>query len=99
MSSDDLRKVWHVCDEIEARNPGQGSIGSTVYESVCSPGADVTAVWYRVAMLGLITRTMPELLAQWTYDGQLDDGVSEVAATFPMKRMRTGWCMTAHRLM
>jgi hypothetical protein len=91
VSPDDLKKVWKVCDEFEARNPDQcGSIGSGVYESVCSPGADVTAVWYRVAMLGLITRTMPEMLARWTHNGQLDDVVSEVAATFPMKKMRTG---------
>lgn len=33
---------------------------------------------------------MPELLASWTHDGQLDDAVFEVAATFPMHKMKTG---------
>jgi len=31
-----------------------------------------------------------DLLAPWIRDGQPDDAVFEVAATFPMEKMRTG---------
>jgi len=27
---------------------------------------------------------------QWTHDGELDDAVFQIAATFPMEKMRTG---------
>lgn len=91
VSPDDLKKVWQMSAEFEARNPGQcGSIGSTVYENVCSPGADVTSVWYRASMLWVLKQMIPEQVAKWTHDGELDGVVSEVLATFPMKRMRTG---------
>ncbi len=87
----DLKKVWQLFIDFQARNPSQsGSIGSTVYESVCSPGADVEAVWFRASMLAMMTKMMPEMLAQWTHDGELDDVVFEVAATFPMKQMQVG---------
>jgi len=87
----DLRKVWQLFSDVQARNLGQsGSIGNSVYASVCSPGADVMAVWYRTSMVALMTKMMPELLAQWTHDGQFDDAVFQVAATFPMEKMRTG---------
>ena len=90
VNPDDLKKVWQFCGDFEARNPGQcGSIGSTVYQSVCSPGADVASVWYRASMLWVLKEMMPEQLAYWTHDGHLDDAVFEVAATFPMQKMKT----------
>jgi hypothetical protein len=91
VSAVDLRNMYKLFCEAEARNPGQsGSIGSMVYQSVCSPGADVVSVWYRASMLGILTKMMPELLAKWTHNGQPDDVVFEIAAAFPMEKMRTG---------
>lgn len=91
VSAVDLRNVWQLSADFEAHNPGHtGSIGSTVYESVCSPGADVMSVWYRASMLWVLKQMMPEQLAQWTHDGQLNDLVFEVAATFPMEKMKAG---------
>jgi hypothetical protein len=91
VSPDDLKKVWQVSAEFEARNPGQsGAIGNTVYKSVRSPGADVVSVWYRASMLRVLKQMIPEQVAKWTHDGQLDDVVSEVLAAFPMKGMLTG---------
>ncbi|MDQ1407192.1 MAG: hypothetical protein QOG55_2821 [Acidobacteriaceae bacterium] len=73
---DDLKSVWRLFG-------GQSrSTGENVYKSVCSPGADVRSVWYRASML--------TLLARWMRDGQPDDAVFEVLATFPMEKMRTG---------
>jgi len=85
----DLRNVWRLFRDAQSRNPGQcTSVGNGVYESVCSPGADVLAVWFRASMLELMTQ--PDMLAQWTHNGELDDFVFEVAATFPMKKMQAG---------
>jgi CspA family cold shock protein len=39
-------------------------------------------------MLELMTQ--PDMLAQWTHNGELDDVVFQVAATFPMKKMQVG---------
>src|SRR6266478_3908268 len=75
VNPDDLKKVWQVSAEFQAKNPGHGAIGSTLYESVCSPGADVTAVWYRASMLGMLQMFPKSPLAQWTHDGELDVAV------------------------
>jgi hypothetical protein len=61
-----------------------------VYKSACSPGADVVSVWCRASTLWMLTQMMPDLLAPWTHDGQLDDAVFHAAATFPMEKTRTG---------
>ena len=91
VSPDDLRKVWTLFRETQARNPSEcTSIGDTVYQSVCSPGADTIAVWYRASMLGMLHMFPESPLAPWTRNGELDDAVFEVAATFPMEKMRTG---------
>jgi hypothetical protein len=91
VSPDDLKKVWKMSADFEARNPGQcGAIGNSLYKSVCSPGADVVSVWYRASMLCVLKEMMPELLASWTHDGQLDDVVFEVMSTFPVQKMKIG---------
>jgi hypothetical protein len=91
VNSSDLKKVWQLFSDFQDRNLGQcGSIGSTVYESVCNSGADVVSVWYRASMLRVLKEMMPELLASWTHDGQLDDVVFEVMSTFPVQKMKIG---------
>jgi hypothetical protein len=81
---DDLKSVWWLFG-------GQSrSTGENVYKSVCSPGADVRSVWYRASMLMLTIKMNPDLLARWIRDGQPDDAVFEVLATFPMEKVPTG---------
>jgi hypothetical protein len=87
---DDLKNVWRLFGEM-GRNPGQSrSAGENVYKSVCSPGADARSVWYRASMLALAIKMTPDFFGPWMRDGQLDDAVFEVGATFPMEKMRTG---------
>jgi hypothetical protein len=78
--------------DLQARNPGgQGSIiDDRMYKEVCSSGADVQAVWYRTSILGLLQILPDSPLTPWTHDGELDDAVFHVAATFPMKKMEVG---------
>lgn len=91
VSPDDLRNVWKLFRDAEARNPGQsGAIGNSVYQSVCSLGADVQAVWFRASMIGILQMFPESPLTPWTHYGELDDAVFDVAATFPMEKMRTG---------
>jgi hypothetical protein len=91
VSPDDLRAVWQSTRDAEAGKPGECvSIGNSVYQSVCSPGADSVAVWYRASMVAMLQMIPESPLAQWTHDGQLDDAVFQVAATIPMEKMRAG---------
>jgi hypothetical protein len=85
---DDLKNVWRLFGDMKARNAG--AAGDGVYKSFCSPGADALSVWNRTSMLALTIKMRPDLLAPWIRDGQPDDAVFEVAATFPMEKMRTG---------
>jgi hypothetical protein len=80
----DLKNVLRYRQE----HPTAGAIGHSVFESVCNPGANVTAVWYRALMLGLCDRA--GLLSSRKHDGEFDDVVLRMAATFPMKRMGMG---------
>lgn len=90
----DLKKVWDIQNEIQdfARQRGLGSGGSIsldIYAKACSPGADVTALWYRVSMLRMLCMH-PTLSSRWLHDGKPDDAVFNVAAKFPIKRMPMG---------
>ena len=85
---DDLKSVWRLFGDMKARD--SGAAGDSVYKSVCSPGADALSVWYRASVLALIIKMRSDLLAPWICEGQPDNAVFEVAATFPMEKMRTG---------
>jgi hypothetical protein len=87
---DDLRKVWRLFRDFQAHNPGTqgGTIDSRTYKDVCSPGADVEAVWYRTSVLGVLQMLPESPLTPWTHEG--DDALFQVAATFPMKKMDVG---------
>ena len=61
----------------------QPAIGfnAEVLAQVCSPEANVTAVWLRSAIIGMLLQT--GLLSPWQSEGHLDDAIFEVAASFP----------------
>ena len=66
----------------------QYAIDARSFAEVCSPGANVTAVWYRASMLGMLAQTIgmlaPELPAE------VREAVFNVAASFPFKFMKPG---------
>ena len=86
----DIRSVWRMQREVQARAPGQHARAISVefYKRACSPGANVGAVWFRAAMLGMLERF--GMLAPWIQEGVIADAVFQVAATFPMKGMAIG---------
>lgn len=88
----DLKAVCALMRDVRAHHTAGQSVGidSRAYENACSPGADVDAVWYRASMLGLLQMLPESPLTPWMHDGELDDAVLQVAATFPMKKMEVG---------
>jgi hypothetical protein len=50
----DMRAVWAFVQDVQKRHPEGIAIGMGAYKSVCSPGADIRAVGYRLSMLGLL---------------------------------------------
>jgi hypothetical protein len=95
----DLKSVCAFMREARTTARRNTAISIGLYESMCSPGADVDAVWYRASMLGLLEMLLPNVAPQmfpespltpWTHNGELDDAVFQVAATFPMKNMEVG---------
>jgi hypothetical protein len=69
---EDLKRVWNL------KPPWTRDS----HKDACSPGADVEAVVKRRHMIGTLVTF--KLLAPWTRDGTLEDGVFRLAATFPL---------------
>jgi len=92
VNPDDLRNVWTTMRDLQARtSAGQtGSPSSGLYESACSPGANVLAVWYRASILGVLQLLPGNPLTPWSHGGELDDAVFQITATFPMKKLPIG---------
>ena len=85
----DLRSVWTMQSEIQARNPGQQiGISTDAYKRACGPEADVRAVYERVSHLWMLQEV--GVLTPWLHDGVPDDAVFHVAAIIPMSRMQIG---------
>jgi hypothetical protein len=92
VNPDDLRNVWKMMRDLHARDlEGQsGSISGGLYEGACSPGANVVAVWYRASILGVLQMLPGNPLTPWSREGELDDAVFQIAATFPMRKLPVG---------
>jgi hypothetical protein len=86
----DLRSVWKMQREVQERAPGGHAaiLSDELYKRACSPGANIGAVWFRTAMLGMLE--MFGMLAAWIQEGVIADAVFQVAATFPMKGIAIG---------
>jgi hypothetical protein len=87
----DIKSVWTIHQDLEAHHPG-GVVGVdiSILEKICSPGADICAVTYRLGMLELLEMCPGDLLAPWKRSGAFNEAVFRVAATIPMKWMEMG---------
>jgi hypothetical protein len=89
----DLKSVWAMQDDVQARSPGhQFAISAGLWKSACSPGADVGAVFFRVSMLRILQKLSGSggLISPWLHDGKPDDAVFKVVATVPMTGLQLG---------
>src|SRR5258705_1318533 len=88
----DVKAVWKLQQETKAEHPGKSfSMGAELYRRVCSPGASVGAVWYRLSHLMMLSMysqaTGTEL--PWLHP-EPHDAVFKVLATMPMTGMPEG---------
>ena len=86
----DIKNVWAMGCEHAKNGPNeQRAIGPNIYARVCVPGANVFAVWHRVAMLNLVAEHAALLkLAELPDD--VRDAVFNVAAKCPLKQWKPG---------
>jgi hypothetical protein len=85
----DVRSVWMIQRDTQKRFPGQQVwSASGTLERACSPGADSEAVYQRASLLYPLGEM--DVLSAWMHDGEPDDAVFKVFATFPMKRIPRG---------
>ena len=83
---EDMKRTWELYRDVGKH---AGAISFRVLEGVCSPGANVGAVWGRLSMLSILLLN-GQILDPWHHGEDLDDVVFRVSATFPMEGMKRG---------
>ena len=89
----DLRAVREFIDRVRAempetnvtKQPSSIGISAKLLAEVCSPGANVMAVYARSILLDVLVGQ--GLLAPWQHGARLDDAVFNVAATLPIPKL------------
>jgi hypothetical protein len=83
VNSDDLRRLHDMCEYVAKRHPDSARAISVAFiASVCGPGANLPAVWFRYTRLMALAKQ--GRLAEWQHGSVLDDVVYQVAATISM---------------
>jgi hypothetical protein len=83
VTEDDLRRLHEVSADMARRRVGKdGMVSIDLMASVCSPGANLPAVWLRYTQLRLLIRQ--GVFAEWQHNADWDDGIYRVAAIIPM---------------
>jgi len=84
-----FRSVEAVQRDVRSRFAGkQVLMDNDAWKRACSPGADLFAMFYRIAFLEMLADQ--GFLSPWLHNGELDDAVFKVFATFPLKRIQRG---------
>jgi hypothetical protein len=87
----DLKHVHEFCEQKNSQHrdasiEGNSAIDAGLMARVCSPGADISAVWLRNTLLSLMVRQ--SVLTDLQRGTELDDAVYRVAATIPMNGIK-----------
>ena len=83
VAEDDLRRLHEVSADMAKRRVGKDVMVSIdLMARVCSPGANLPAVWLRYTQLRLLIRE--GVLSEWQHNADWDDAVYRVAATIPI---------------
>jgi hypothetical protein len=97
----DLKSVWAMHEkfnkEFEERMPKRPpnqvcAVSPDYYRQVCSPGANVGVVWYRLSILEML-RHISEITGTslpWPREGKPGDAVFKALATVPMTGVAPG---------
>jgi hypothetical protein len=83
----DFKAMWEYGQRVKERHPKGGvAVGTGIWKQVCSPDADIDAVFHRVSILGLVEMLLEDM---WT-GGQLSDNVLKAACKVEMEYMPVG---------
>ena len=83
---DDLKVFWHMARDVQARRTGQHvAIGLEAIKTVCKPGANAHAVWYRSSMISVLNQFAQDQLSSWVKGGEMSDVVFGTMARIPME--------------
>lgn len=97
VSGDDLRRLHVAWAEMTKRYGGKdGAMSLDMMSRVCSPGANLPAVWLRYRQVRVLVKR--GILAEWQHSPDLDDAVYQVAATIPMNGLELGVAAFVRRL-
>jgi hypothetical protein len=87
----DLKSVWTVYRETQAREPGGGAhVAMHFLQQVCGPEANVQAVVHRSWMILMLDQIPGDPIASWRRSGELHQAVFTVAAQMPLEWMERG---------
>ena len=79
----DLKGVHEIHEGVlKQHSDEEGAVSLALMAGVCSPGANLPAVWLRHTRLSLLVKQ--GVLAEWQHGTALDDAVYQVAATIPI---------------
>jgi len=91
---EDVRAVWRFCREVQENSPGQQvAVDWLLLASVGRSGADVQAVWYRQAQLGLLKvlanhfPPVQDSIGRITVGSEFKDSAFRAIAKVPMEWM------------
>ena len=84
VSMNDLKAVLEFIHETTARNPRTKAFGIDLIRTICSAGANVEAVVWRIQHLELATMVGTEF-APFVCDGQPNEKLIQLFATFPFR--------------
>jgi len=92
VAAKDIRAVWKLGRDAAARAgcpPGQLVIDADLMKRVCSPRADVRAVWFRGAKVQMLDMLLPNALSGWA-GRPLREIAFLICARLPMKWWEVG---------
>jgi hypothetical protein len=85
----DMKVLWDMGQDLKKRHPeGGAAVGMGVMQSLCKPGANVTAVSYRANMMGMLQHVAPELINPLIQDKL--DKVLAAASEIPLEWLGGG---------
>jgi len=83
----DIKAMWAFMQDLKKRHPeGNVGISTSVYQSVCSPGADIRAVSYRLSILGMVGHLLEPVYS----GGEFTEAALKAAAKVEMTWLPVG---------
>jgi hypothetical protein len=87
VAEDDLKRLHEISVDLAKRRVGKdGVVGVDLMARICSPGANLPAVWLRYTRLRLLARQ--GVLEEWQHTTDFDDAVYRVTATIPISGLQ-----------